>query len=133
MWYIFPQLDLGTSPISKRYAIKSVTEARGYLAHSTLGPRLREMIQAAQDCGERDLTKLFPGGVDDIKFRACMTLFRLAEAGNGDDFFARAASKLCPDAHEETVKAWKELPDHPSSPSSIEQESPRSPSDPQSI
>lgn len=131
MWYVFPQLDLGTSPISKRYAIRSAAEARGYLAHRILGPRLREITQAAQDCGERDLTELFPGGIDDVKFKACMTLFRLASAGTGDDFFARVASKLCPDAHIETVEAWLGLPDHASSPLSSDQSSPRSPSKPQ--
>lgn len=41
MWYIFPQLDgLAFSPTAKRYSIKSVEEARAYLEHPILGPRL---------------------------------------------------------------------------------------------
>ena len=47
MWFIFPQLDgLGFSEMSKRYAIKSIEEARHYLSHPILGPRLRECAQA---------------------------------------------------------------------------------------
>ena len=45
MWYIFPQLDgLGTSSMARRYAIKNLDEARAYLQHPVLGPRLRECI-----------------------------------------------------------------------------------------
>jgi uncharacterized protein (DUF1810 family) len=48
MWYIFPQFDgLGVSPTSKQYAVKSVAEARAFLAHPLLGPRLRECAAAA--------------------------------------------------------------------------------------
>ena len=48
MWYIFPQLDgLAFSPTSKRYAIKSVDEARAYLEHPILGPRLLNCAEAA--------------------------------------------------------------------------------------
>lgn len=110
MWYVFPQLDLGTSRLSKVCAIKSVTEAQAYLADATLGPRLREITLAALDCGEEDPTKLFPGGIDEQKFKACLTLFSLAEAGTGDDFFTRAASKFWPDLDNETVDLWQKLP-----------------------
>src|SRR5262245_37747941 len=48
MWYIFPQLDgLGFSSTSRRYAIKSVAEAKAYLSHPVLGPRLMECAEAA--------------------------------------------------------------------------------------
>ena len=48
MWYIFPQYDgLGFSPTSRRYSIKSVAEARAYLVHPVLGPRLIECAEAA--------------------------------------------------------------------------------------
>ncbi len=43
MWFIFPQLrGLGSSPTAVRFAISSADEARAYLAHELLGPRLRE-------------------------------------------------------------------------------------------
>ena len=46
MWFIFPQLEgLGISSISRQYAIKSLAEARAYLAHPLLGPRLSECAQ----------------------------------------------------------------------------------------
>ena len=48
MWYIFPQVDgLGFSSMSRRFAIKSLAEARAYLAHPVLGPRLVECAEAA--------------------------------------------------------------------------------------
>jgi uncharacterized protein (DUF1810 family) len=47
MWYIFPQFDGLGSANSKRYAVKSVAEARAFLAHPLLGPRLRECAAAA--------------------------------------------------------------------------------------
>lgn len=112
MWYVFPQLELGKSSMSRYYAIKSVPEAQAYLAHAKLGPRLREITQAAVDCGESDLTKLFPGGIDDIKFKASLTLFGLAEAGTGEDFFRRAAQRFWPDLDQDTVELWRELEGH---------------------
>ena len=48
MWFIFPQFDgLGSVPTSKHYAIKSVAEAKAYLSHPLLGPRLVECAEAA--------------------------------------------------------------------------------------
>jgi uncharacterized protein (DUF1810 family) len=45
MWFVFPQVaGLGHSPMSQRYAIGSLDEARAYLGHPILGPRLRECI-----------------------------------------------------------------------------------------
>jgi len=42
MWFIFPQLHgLGHSAMAQRYAIHGVEEARAYLAHEVLGPRLQ--------------------------------------------------------------------------------------------
>src|SRR4051812_4442819 len=41
MWYVFPQVEgLGFSSMSRRYSIKSLDEARAYLDHPVLGPRL---------------------------------------------------------------------------------------------
>jgi uncharacterized protein (DUF1810 family) len=47
IWFIFPQIaGLGHSPMSQRFAISSLDEARAYLAHPALGPRLRECVTA---------------------------------------------------------------------------------------
>jgi uncharacterized protein (DUF1810 family) len=75
MWYIFPQLDgLAFSSTSKRYAIKSIEEARAYLDHPVLGPRLRECAEAALAIVGRSATAIF-GTPDDLKLRSCVTLF----------------------------------------------------------
>ncbi len=75
MWYIFPQFDgLGFSPTSKRYAIKSIAEAKAYLAHPVLGLRLRECAEAALGVEGRSALEIF-GSPDDMKLRSCATLF----------------------------------------------------------
>jgi uncharacterized protein (DUF1810 family) len=41
MWFVFPQLrGLGHSSTAQFYGITSLAEARAYLAHPVLGPRL---------------------------------------------------------------------------------------------
>jgi uncharacterized protein (DUF1810 family) len=75
MWYIFPQLDgLAFSSTSKRYAIKSLDEARAYLEHPILGPRLQECAEAVLRVEGRSATAIF-GSPDDLKLRSCATLF----------------------------------------------------------
>jgi uncharacterized protein (DUF1810 family) len=75
MWYIFPQLDgLGFSPTARHYAIKSLAEARAYLEHPVLGPRLRECAEAAVGVEGRSASAIF-GSPDDLKLRSCATLF----------------------------------------------------------
>jgi uncharacterized protein (DUF1810 family) len=75
MWYIFPQFDgLGFSPTSQRYSIKSVAEAKAYLAHPVLGPRLRECAEAVLGVEGRSAFEIF-GSPDDMKLRSCATLF----------------------------------------------------------
>ena len=75
MWYIFPQLDgLGFSSTSKRYSIKSVAEAAGYLGHPVLGPRLRECAEAVLGVEGRSAFEIF-ASPDDKKLRSCATLF----------------------------------------------------------
>lgn len=75
MWYIFPQLDgLAMSSTSKLYAIKSLDEARAYLAHPVLGPRLLECADAALGVEGRTAREIF-GSPDDLKLRSCATLF----------------------------------------------------------
>jgi uncharacterized protein (DUF1810 family) len=75
MWYIFPQFDgLGFSSTSKRYAIKSADEARAYLDHPILGPRLLACAEAAVSVEGRSALELF-GSPDDLKLRSSATLF----------------------------------------------------------
>ena len=75
MWFIFPQFDgLGFSSTSKLYAIKSVAEARAYLAHPVIGPRLVECAEAALSVEGRSANDIF-GSPDDMKLRSCATLF----------------------------------------------------------
>ena len=75
MWYIFPQIDgLGFSSMSRRYSIKSIDEARAYLDHPVLGPRLLECAEAVLGVEGRSATEIF-GSPDDMKLRSCATLF----------------------------------------------------------
>ena len=75
MWYIFPQFDgLGFSPTSKHYAIKSLAEAKAYLEHPLLGPRLVECATAALEVEGKSAHAIF-GSPDDLKLRSCATLF----------------------------------------------------------
>jgi uncharacterized protein (DUF1810 family) len=84
MWYIFPQFDgLGFSTMAERYAIKSLDEARAYLAHPTLGPRLVECVEAALGVEGRSAREIF-GTPDDLKLRSCATLFaEVSPTGSG--------------------------------------------------
>lgn len=76
IWYIFPQLDgLGSSPTSEEFSIKSLEEARAYLDHSVLGPRLLECAEALLRIEGRSATEVL-GFPDDLKLRSCATLFR---------------------------------------------------------
>src|SRR5215472_9387455 len=75
MWYIFPQIDgLAFSSTSKRYSIKSLDEARAYLDHPILGPRLLECAEAVVRLEGRSAREIF-GSPDDLKLRSCATLF----------------------------------------------------------
>lgn len=75
MWYVFPQIDgLAFSSTSKHYAIKSVGEAKAYLDHPILGPRLLECAEATISVEGRAVTAIF-GSPDDMKLRSCATLF----------------------------------------------------------
>lgn len=75
MWFVFPQVaGLGSSRPSRRYAIGSREEAAAYLAHPTLGPRLRECTAIVNGLEGRSAHEVF-GSPDDLKFRSSMTLF----------------------------------------------------------
>ena len=78
IWFIFPQVaGLGRSEMSRRYAITSLAEARAYLAHPILGPRLRECAAALLATNGRSAEQIL-GPLDAMKVRSSMTLFRLA-------------------------------------------------------
>ena len=77
MWFIFPQIDgLGSSPTAKLYAIKSLEEARRYLAHPILGRRLVESTKAVHALQGLSASDIF-GHPDDWKLHSSMTLFAL--------------------------------------------------------
>jgi len=75
MWFIFPQIvGLGRSSTAQHYAIKSLEEARQYLDHPLLGPRLLECSEAVAATEGRSVATIF-GYPDDLKLRSSMTLF----------------------------------------------------------
>jgi uncharacterized protein (DUF1810 family) len=74
-WFVFPQIaGLGQSPTSKLYAISSLAEARAFLDHPQLGPRLRQCAEILTAHQDRTAEQIL-GGVDATKLRSCMTLF----------------------------------------------------------
>ena len=82
MWFVFPQLSgLGSSPTAVRYAISSLAEARAYLEHPVLGPRLRDCTRLVLEVRGASIDDIF-GYPDDRKFWSSMTLFSLASADN---------------------------------------------------
>ena len=93
MWFVFPQLRaLGQSPMAKRYGIASLDEARAYMSHPVLGPRLIQCTELVRTIEGRTLHDIF-GSPDDMKFRSSMTLF--ARASPATAVFAEALQQLC--------------------------------------
>ena len=79
MWFVFPQAaGLGRSAMAQSYAIASLKEARDYLAHPVLGPRLRESVAAVLTHTDRTAEQVL-GGIDALKLRSSMTLFARAD------------------------------------------------------
>jgi uncharacterized protein (DUF1810 family) len=91
MWYIFPQVaGLGHSPMSRRYSIQGIEEARAYLRHPVLGRRLVEcceVLLAVPNLSAYDIM----GSPDDLKLRSCATLFDVVSPG---DVFAKLLEKF---------------------------------------
>jgi uncharacterized protein (DUF1810 family) len=84
MWFVFPQLrELGSSPMAVRYGIASLQEARAYLRHDLLGPRLHECTQLVNQLQGRSIGEIF-GSPDDLKLCSSMTLFAQATDENHD-------------------------------------------------
>lgn len=91
MWFVFPQIaGLGSSPMARKYALASRQEAAAYLAHSLLGPRLRECCRLVNGVEGRCADAIF-GDPDTLKFRSCLTLF--AHAGADNQIFIDALRK----------------------------------------
>ena len=80
--------------MSKRFAIRSIEEARAYLAYPVLGPRLRECVQAVLHVQDKSLEEIL-GPIDSMKFRSSMTLF--ARAAEDSKIFMTALQRYCPD------------------------------------
>ena len=86
MWFVFPQLrGLGRSATAERYGIADLQEARAYLAHPVLGPRLTGVLQAML-LHEVSAANTILGDTDALKLRSCATLF---QAAGGDPAFGR--------------------------------------------
>jgi uncharacterized protein (DUF1810 family) len=78
MWFVFPQIaGLGRSSISRTFGISSLEEAQAYLQHPVLGHRLRECTSIVLGTQGRTAEQIF-GGIDAMKLRSSMTLFRQA-------------------------------------------------------
>jgi len=100
MWYIFPQMKgLGSSFEADLYGIVSLDEAREYLTHWVLGPRLREISAACLAHRDKTAKEIF-GSIDTLKLRSSMTLFaQVAEPGSVfdqvlDAFFGGAPDEI---------------------------------------
>lgn len=91
MWFVFPQIaGLGHSPMAVRYAIGSRDEARAYLDHDVLGPRLRTCTSIVNAVRDRSILEIM-GAPDDVKFRSSMTLF--AQASDDPALFQTALDR----------------------------------------
>lgn len=91
MWFIFPQIHgLGDSAMAQRFAISSLEEARAYLLHPVLGPRLHECCRLVAAIDGRSVEEIF-GYPDDMKLRSSLTLF--AAAAPDDELFSSCLQK----------------------------------------
>jgi len=91
MWFVFPQIaGLGHSATAQHFAIASLDEARAYLAHDILGPRLKECAALVVAVEGRNIGEIF-ATPDDLKFHSSMTLF--ARAAPNEPAFREALKK----------------------------------------
>ena len=82
IWFIFPQIaGLGHSAMAQKFALGSLGEAKTYLQHPALGPRLRACMRLVLDVDARSADEIFPYP-DNLKFRSCMTLLKAAATNN---------------------------------------------------
>lgn len=98
MWFVFPQFKgLGHSDMAARYAIQSLAEAKSYLEHPVLGPRLRACCEILLALEASSAHAVF-GTPDDLKLRSSMTLFR--EVAREDGVFEAVLKKYFGDEND---------------------------------
>ena len=91
MWYVFPQLaGLGHSAMAQKFALSSLAEAKAFLNHAMLGPRLRHCTGLVTGVVGRSIEDIF-GFPDDLQFHSSMTLF--AHAAKENRVFMDALAK----------------------------------------
>ena len=106
IWFVFPQLtQLGRSGTARHYGISGLAEARAYLAHPVLGPRLRECTALVNAVQGKTITDIL-GRPDDLKFRSSMTLF--AHVTGDNRAFVDAIRTYFDGAHDPATMAWLE-------------------------
>jgi uncharacterized protein (DUF1810 family) len=92
MWFVFPQLrGLGRSPTAQAFGIASLAEARAYLAHPLLGPRLLACTEAVAQAAAPSASSIF-GQLDALKLRSSMTLF--SRAAPDEPLFQRVLDRF---------------------------------------
>ena len=92
MWFVFPQVEgLGRSAIARNCALAGLEEARDYLGHPVLGPRLRQCCEAVLAVEDASAEQVF-GSVDAMKLRSSMTLF--ARAAPDEPLFGEVLEKF---------------------------------------
>jgi uncharacterized protein (DUF1810 family) len=93
MWFVFPQIaGLGLSSIAREFAVSSADEARAYLAHPVLGPRLRACARIVVGTEGRSAERIF-GPVDAMKLRSSMTLFAAVDEQPDENVFRTVLAK----------------------------------------
>jgi uncharacterized protein (DUF1810 family) len=101
MWYTFPQMrGLGTSDMSQKFGIDSYEEARAYVCHPVLGPRLVKVTALMLDHRYEPLLQIL-GTPDNLKFHSSMTLF--AAVTGQESIFAKALFTFCNGADPKTM------------------------------
>ena len=108
MWFFFPQIEgLGNSPTAKYYSIKSIEEAKEYIAHPALGKRLLECTNILLQIENKTADEIF-GSPDNLKLRSCMTLFNFVVPGQ--KVFADALQKyFAGEEDEKTIAILKQM------------------------
>lgn len=76
--------------MAQKFGISSRAEAKAYLAHPILGPRLIECARLVNLVEGRSVEQIF-GDIDTMKFRSSMTLF--AQVAHDNPVFADALQK----------------------------------------
>jgi len=82
MWFIFPQIQgLGSSGMTRKYAIRNIEEATEYLNDEVLGTRLIEICSELLKLDSKNAYSIF-GNPDQLKLHSSVTLFSQVESAN---------------------------------------------------